>query len=69
MRKWLNPAINAKLAGCFSGFHRENSFEALRNTMTLYHDVATDTARMLGFSYDKKLHEHILRSLEKAQGT
>lgn len=69
MRKWLNPAINAKLAGCFSGFHRENSFEVLRNTMTLYHDVATDTARMLGFSCDKKLHEHILRSVEKAQGS
>ncbi len=59
MEDWVSPDIWKKLHECFAHFDREDSLDALANTMDLFEDISTRAAKNLKFKYPEKVGEYI----------
>ena len=52
---WLDKKYWNELHNCFGRFDKEESWNALINTIQLYQAVAKETAKFLKYEYDEKL--------------
>ena len=55
MSDWLDKNYWNELHNCFGRFDKEESWNALINTIQLYQAVAKETAKFLKYEYDEKL--------------
>ncbi len=65
MQTWLNEYDWQNLQYCFGKFDKQDSWQALLNTITLYKKAATEIADNLKYEYNQKLEANISQFIEE----
>lgn len=64
MSDWLNKKYWSELQNCFGRFDKDDSWDALINTIELYQTVAKETVKLLKYKYDEKLDEKMFQFIK-----
>lgn len=64
MNDWIDKNYWSELQNCFGRFDKEESWNALMNTIQLYQTVAKETAKFLDYSYNERLDERMFQFIK-----
>lgn len=64
MNSWIDKNILQQLEQCWSGFNKDDNIQSLQATIELYRKLSTDTARRLGYDYNKEVDKNISSFIE-----
>jgi aminoglycoside 6-adenylyltransferase len=65
LQEWASPGIWERLPEAFGGFGSSESLRALLATMSLYRDLALETAQRLGHEYQWRADEAVTGYIER----
>ena len=68
MSKWVDKDIWAALGSCFGRFDAVDSHKALMATVSLFRNLAMQTAEKLGYEYSKNIDESISQFIRLCGG-
>ena len=69
LKKYLKPEIWAELESTYVGVGKEENWEALFKTITIFRRVAIEVAEHLGYSYPYSLDQRVAKYLDKIEGS
>jgi aminoglycoside 6-adenylyltransferase len=69
MKEWVRPDIWERLEKVFGRFDGADSWRALLATISLFRDVAVETARELGYAYPAEVDESISNYVRRFKGS
>ncbi|MEO8211145.1 MAG: aminoglycoside 6-adenylyltransferase [bacterium] len=64
MKDWIDNSLWDEFNFCFGKFEKNDSLNALKNTIKLYRKITIETAKYLGYDYNFKLDESITKFVD-----
>jgi len=69
LKKYLKPEIWSELESTYVGAGKQENWEALFKTITIFRKVAIEVADHLGYSYPYSLDQRVVKYLDKIKGS